>query len=201
MLRQKPGHSRLQDLRKPLVKQRDGRERLSSRAQNELRGPSGDRQRLQIRESISFGHRIGNVADRLRRLADRYISYYLVRRSIDDGESVIILEPDKDVVAVTRRPNAVRKAADRYGGDTLEIIGAEYLHLVESADADIGKLALRRVDEIDMVGEGPGIHDLELREGWMSVDHHSGTDILQRVPDLPAIGRCGNVRTEGAGLR
>src|ERR1700682_5568056 len=94
--------------------------------------------RLQVLTSGSFcRHGLWDVYKRLRRLPVRDHGNNSVRRSIDGGHRISVLDPDIDTRAVTGRPDPMWQVADRNGRDLLEIVGSKGLHLVQAANRDI----------------------------------------------------------------
>src|ERR1700688_2770122 len=165
-----------------------------------MRGLAGNAKRLQTLRAVAFRHRVRNIGDRLRRLTDRAGRNQFVGDGVDRGHAVGVFQPDIDPAAVAGRPDAVRQFADRYRGDLREIVGAKYLDLVQPTDRDIGEGALGVVDDVDVVGDRPGIDRFQHREWRLRVKHHGPADVFQREPDLLAVWRGGDVRTERAVL-
>src|SRR5207249_7301873 len=123
-----------------------------------------------------------------------------VGSGIDGGDAVGIFKPNVNPTAVAGWPHAMRKLADRNRCNLREVVGAKYLDLAQSADRHVGKGAIGIVNDIDMIGDRPGVDRFQHREWRLRVEHHSLADVLQREPDLLAVRRRGDVRTERAVL-
>src|SRR5215510_12139546 len=93
-------------------------------------------------------------------------------------------------------PDAMRQVADRNGRDLLEVGRAKGLHLVQSAHRHIGELPARRTHQIDVIGDRSGVDDPKHVEWGLRSKHHHLANVLQREPDLLAIGRGGDVGAE-----
>ncbi len=165
-----------------------------------MRSPACHIKRLQALRAVAFRHCVRNIGDRLRRLTDRAGRDQFVGGRVDRGYAVGIFEPDINSAAVAGWPDAVRQLADRNRCDLREVVGAKYLDLVQSADGHVSKGAIGGPGEIDVVGDRPGVDRLQHGEWRLRVEHHSLADVLQRKPDLLAVGRGGDVRTERAVL-
>ena len=94
----------------------------------------------------------------------------------------------------------MRQRADRNACDLHEVGGAEYLDDVLGADRHIGELAGLSAGDVDVVGDRAGVERLQDRERWLGIEHHDLADVLQRQPDLLAVGRRGDVGAERARL-
>ena len=163
-------------------------------------GLPGDAERLQPLRARAFRNRVRNIDDRLRRLPDRAGRDHLVGERIDRGQPVGIFQADIDPAAVARRPDAVRQFSHRNGRDLRKIVGAKHLDLVQPADRDIGERALAVGGKIDVIADRPGFERFQHRKRRLGVEHHGPAGILQRHPDLLAVGRRRDVRTERAVL-
>ncbi len=133
-------------------------------------------------------------------LANRDGGDDLVRRGVDRGHRIVILQADIDATAVARGPQPVRQRADRGRRDLGEVIGAKHLHDILGADRHIGELPARRLRNVDVVGDRTRREALQHREWRLGVEHHDLADVLQRQPYLLAIRRRSNVGAEGAFL-
>jgi hypothetical protein len=94
----------------------------------------------------------------------------------------------------------MRQIADRDHRDLVEVVGAEDLHLVQSADRDVGEGAVGIVGEVDVVGDRTGVERLEELERRPGGEHLGLPYVLQREPDLAAVRRRGDVGAERAFL-
>src|SRR6202165_3348935 len=94
----------------------------------------------------------------------------------------------------------MRQLADRNRCDLRKIIGAKHLDLVQSADRYISKGAIGIVNDIDVIGDRAGVDRFQNCEWRLRVEPQGPADVLQREPDLLAVGRGGDVRTERAVL-
>ena len=112
---------------------------------------------LQILRAVACRNCIRNVDDSLRCLSDRAGRDQFVGCGIDRGHAIGIFQSDIDPAAVAGRPNAVRQLADRDGCDLRKIVGTEGLDLVQSSDRDVSKGTVGIVDNIDMIGDRPGV--------------------------------------------
>ncbi len=147
------------------------------------------------------GHGIGHVDEGLRSLADRTGRDHFILQCINRNDLVLVLEADINPRAVSRWPNAVRQLAHWNGRDLLKIVGAKNFNLVEPADRDIGEHAVGIAHDINVVGDRTGVEGLQERKRWLPIEYLGLAGVLQGKPDLLAVRRCGDVRTEWARLR
>ena len=113
---------------------------------------------------------------------------------------VAVLEADIDPRAVTRWPETVRQCAHRNGCDLREVVGAEDFHLVQAANRHVSEVAVRVVDDVDVVGDRAGVEDLQRVEWRVGVEDLRLAGVLQGEPDLLAVRRRRDIRAEGACL-
>ena len=102
-----------------------------------MRHFSGQAERLQSLRAVTIWHGIGHVVHSLRCLPDRDRCDDAIRERVDRVETVLVFESDVDSRPIPRRPDSMRQLADRNGRYLREVVGAEDLDFVQSADGDV----------------------------------------------------------------
>src|SRR6266700_904322 len=85
-------------------------------------------------------------------------------------------------------------------GDLFEGISLEYLHHVQSADRYVSELTTRVSNNVDVIGDGAGVDHFDNVEWRTCIEHHRLAYILERQPDLIAVGCRSDVGAERAFL-
>src|SRR6516162_8205174 len=85
-------------------------------------------------------------------------------------------------------------------GDLFEGISLEYLHDIQSAHRHVSELTTGVSNDVDVIGDGAGVNHSANAEWRTCVEHHSAPDILERQPDLVAVGCRSDVGAERAFL-
>src|SRR5215813_13364372 len=82
-------------------------------------------------------------------------------------------------------------------GDLFEGISLEYLHDIQSAHRHVSKLTTGVSNDVDVIGDGAGVNHSANAEWRTCVEYHRAADILERQPDLVAVGRPAMSRQNG----
>src|SRR3954452_4924381 len=96
----------------------------------------------------------------LRTLADWYVADNGVRLGIDHCNLVRVLQAHIHPGAVARGPEAMGQRTGRNTTDLGEVLRAEDLHLIQTADSDVGKLTRFSPREINVVSDRSGLYCL-----------------------------------------
>ncbi len=167
-----------------------------------MRGIRGFAQRHKIVGTASCWHRIGHIDERLRRLSNGYVGNHFVRDGINGRNVAAIFQRNVHARAVTGRPDAVRKIADRNRGHKFRRCSAtEGLYLVRAANGHVSKLAVTIVGKIHVVGDRSGLQQRLLLKRRPGVEHLRFAGIFERDPDFVILRAQRNVGAERAALR
>src|SRR5215831_783026 len=85
-------------------------------------------------------------------------------------------------------------------GDLFEGISLEYLHNIQAAHRHVSELTTGVSNDVDVIGDGAGVNHSANAEWRACVEHHRAADILERQPNLIAVGRRSDVGAERAFL-
>src|SRR3984893_9668916 len=85
-------------------------------------------------------------------------------------------------------------------GDLFEAIGPEHLHRIYPADRHVSELTTSVSSDVDVIGDGAGVDHLDNVEWRSCIEHHRLAYILERQPDLIAVGFRSDVGAERAFL-
>src|SRR6266511_5386321 len=100
-----------------------------------MRCRTRETERLQVLCSSSFGRcGLRHVDQGLCRLSVWYCGNDMVRRCIDGGHGIAVLDADVDARAISGGPDAMGQVTHRNGRHLVEIVSPKGLHLVQSAD-------------------------------------------------------------------